>query len=179
MLSHVEVTARVEVTQAAHFVWSNRVEYTYDCFVCQRVGRMVSLHPGAEYGMCHSSERRLEWQDDQDIAGSHPAPIRVTGFETTENGVSSRLRCRLSFWWSPFVDLKRPDVRASELGGHRWVQLHYRVGCHVCRDAGHDDWFGPQNSVQTDQVWPVASSCPRCAAELVTVAGPPEINLVG
>jgi hypothetical protein len=179
VLSHVEITARVTVTPVAHFVWSNRLEYRYDCFVCQRVGRMVSLHPSAEHGLCHSSERRLEWQDEQAIAGSHPAPIRVTGFETAETGPSLRLRCRLSFWWAPFTDLKRRDVRASELGGHRWVQLHYRVGCHTCRDAGHDDWFGPQSPLQTDQVWPVTTSCPRCTTELVTVTGPPEIDLVG
>jgi hypothetical protein len=179
VLSHVEITARVTVTSAAHFVWSNRLEYAHDCFVCRRVGRTVSLHPGAENGLCHSSEQRLEWQDDIDVAGAHPAPIRVTAFDTAGDGTSQRLRCRLSFWWSPFFDLKRTDERASELSEHRWVRLHYRVGCYICRDAGSDDWFGPQNSVQTNQVWPVTSSCPRCQTELATVIGPPEINLVG
>lgn len=179
MLSHVEITARVILTPVAHFVWSNRLEYAHDCFVCRRVGRTVSLHPNAENGLCHSSERRLEWQDDVDVAGAHPAPIRVTGFDTAGDETSQRLRCRLAFWWSPFFDLKRPDERASELSANRWVRLHYRVGCHVCRDAGHDDWFGPQNSVQSNQVWPVTGSCSRCGTELVTVSGPPEINLVG
>lgn len=179
MLSHVEITARASVTPAAHFVWSNRLEYSHDCFVCRRVHRTVTLHPGAESGLCHSSDRRLEWQDDIDVAGAHPAPIRVTGFDTTAGGGVERLRCRLSFWWAPFFDLERPDQRASELAECPWVRLHFRVGCHVCRDAGHDDWFGPQDSVRTNQVWPVTRPCPRCDTELVTMAGPPEIDLVG
>lgn len=179
MLSHVEVTARVEVTPAAHFVWSNRLEYSHDCFVCRRVGRTVVLHHGAAHGLCHSSRHQLEWQDDLDEVGRHPAPIRITGLDTAGDAGVQTLRCRLSFWWSPFTDLKRPDERAAELGAKRWVRLHYRVGCHTCRDAGEDDWFGVQKSLQSNMVWPVTSSCPRCQTELVTMSGPPEINLVG
>lgn len=179
MLSHVEITARVTVTPAAHFVWSNRLEYAHDCFVCRRVGRTVALHHGAAHGLCHSSRRQLEWQDELDEAGRHPAPIRITGFDTAGDGAAQTLRCRLSFWWSPFTDLKRPDERGSELGAGPWVRLHYRVGCHTCRDSGLDDWFGGPKSVQSNMVWPVTSSCPRCDTELVTASGPPEINLVG
>ncbi|RAS63838.1 hypothetical protein C8D87_106240 [Lentzea atacamensis] len=179
MLSHVEVTARVTVSPAAHFVWSNRVEYSHDCFVCRRVGRTVALQHGATQGVCHSSRRQLEWQDDLDDAGMHPAPIRITGFDTASDGGVETLRYRLSFWWSPFADLKRPGERGSELGDKPWVRVYYRVGCHTCRDSGVDDWVGEQKSLQSNMVWPVTSSCARCGTELVTMSGPPEINLVG
>lgn len=158
MLSHVEVTARVTVTPAAHFVWSSRLEYAHDCFVCEQTGGKVLLHHGATHGTCSLT--------------GHRAPIRVTGFDAADQGSARQLRCRLSFWWSPFGE-------ASELSAAPWVLLGYRVGCHTCRDAGEDDWLGIQNSVQSDQVWPVTSSCPRCDTELVTMSGPPEINLVG
>lgn len=176
MLSHVEVTARVTITPAAHFVWSNRLEYAHDCFVCRRVGRTVSLRHGAAQGVCVSSRRRLEWQDDMDDAGMHSAPIRITGFDTSGDTATQILRCRLSFWWAPFTDVQHPDKPGSELGS--WVRLHFRVGCHTCRDSGQDDWFGEPDSLQSNLVWPVTTSCPRCGSELVTMSGPPEINLV-
>ncbi|GGU61171.1 hypothetical protein [Lentzea flava] len=178
MLSHVEITARVAVTSGAHFVWSNRLEYSHDCFVCRRVGRTVALHHGATHGVCHSSRRQLEWQDDLDDFGVHPTPIRITGFDTGSDGEVEVLRCRLSFWWSPFADVKRPGEHGSELAVRPWVRVHYRVGCHTCRDSGRDDWFGEQKSFQSNTVWPVTGSCPHCRAELVTMSGPPEINLV-
>lgn len=179
MLSHVEIAARVTVTPAAHFVWSKLLEYSLDCFVCRRVGRTVALHHGAAQGVCHSSRRQLEWQDDLDDVGKHPAPIRISGFDTAGDKTSQTLRCRLSFWWSPFTDLKRPEQRGSELGDGPWVRVHYRVGCRTCLDSGVDDWFSEQKSFQTNMVWPVTSSCARCGTELVTMSGPPEINLVG
>lgn len=179
MLSHVEITARVEVTEAAHFWWSNRVEYSHDCFVCRRTGRTVVLHEGAAHGLCSSSQRLLEWQDDLDLAGSHPAPMRITGFDSSRGQAQHTLRCRLSFWWSPFTDLKRPEERGSELAAKSWVRLHYRVGCHACRDAGEDDWFNAEQSFQTNAFWPVARPCTRCGTDLVTMTGPPEITLVG
>ncbi len=174
----MEITARVEVTPAAHFVWSNRLEYSHDCFVCRRVGRTVVLHHGAAHGLCHSSRGQLEWQDDADDVGRHPAPIRVTGFDTAGNDATQTLRCRVSFWWSPFTDLKSPDERGSELGAFPWARLHYRVGCRTCRDAGEDDWFSGEHSLQSNTVWPVTRSCPRCGTELLTMTGPPEIGLV-
>ncbi|HUQ54040.1 hypothetical protein [Lentzea sp.] len=163
MLSHVEITARVEVTPAAHFVWSNRLDFTYDCLVCLRVGRVVQLRHGMPYGLCTGDE--------------HPAPIRVTAFDTTDHGTERRLRCRVTSWWAPFTDLEDPDVRASELAAEPWVRLNYRVGCHACRDNGVDDWLGIEGHLRSG-TGPVTSSCPRCETELMT-AHAPEINLVG
>jgi len=184
VLSHVEITARVAVTEAAHFGWSNKVEYSHDCFVCRRVGRTVSLRHGAEHGVCHSSQSPLPWQDEQagqgEIqVGAHPAPIRVTGFDSAGDGATRTLRCRLSFWWAPFTDVERPGAQVGELGAGPWVRLYYRVGCHTCRDAGVDDWYGGEQSVQTNLVWPITRPCARCGTDLVTASGPPEITLVG
>ncbi|MET9228261.1 hypothetical protein [Lentzea sp. NPDC003310] len=123
MLSHVEITARVEVTEAAHFGWSNKVEFSHDCFVCRRTGRTVSVRHGAEHGLCHSSQAPLEWQDELEQAGSHPAPIRITGFDVASGAATTTLRCRLSFWWAPFTDVRRPQAQGSELGAGPWVRL--------------------------------------------------------
>lgn len=164
MLSHVEITARVTVTPAAHFVWSNHLELTHDCLVCLRVGRTMQLQHGMPHGLCAGNE--------------HPAPIRVTGFDASDHSTERRLRCRVTSWWAPFADQEEPDVQASELASDPWVRLNYRVGCHTCRDNGVDDWLGIERSVHSNLTWPVTSSCPRCDTELVTIAGPPEINLV-
>ncbi|MEU3645522.1 hypothetical protein AB0E59_19225 [Lentzea sp. NPDC034063] len=179
MLSHVEITARVSVTKAAHFGWANKVEYSHDCFVCRREGRTVTLQHGATHGVCHSSRSPLEWQDEAVESGSHPAPIRITGFDAAGDGATRMLRCRLSFWWSPFTDLQRPQAQGGELGAGPWVRLHYRVGCHTCRDAGEADWFNGENSLQTNVVLPVTRPCTRCGTDLVTMSETPEINLVG
>ena len=165
MLSHVEITARVTVTPAAHFVWSNRLEFSHDCVVCLRVGRMMQLQHGMPFGLCTGNE--------------HPAPIRVSGFDAADHGAERRLRCRVTSWWAPFADLMEPEVQASELTAEPFVRLNYRAGCHACRDAGEGDWLGHEGSLHSEMVWPVTSSCPRCQTELVTVIGPPEINLAG
>ena len=162
MLSHVEVTARVTVTPAAHFVWSNRLDYRHDCFVCQRVARLVRLQHGMPHGLCTPDE--------------HRAPIRVSAFDTTDHGAERGLRCRITFWWAPFDDLAEPGVQASELAAEPWVQLNYRVGCHVCRDNGVSDWLGIEGHLRSGS-GPATSSCPRCRTELVATAGVPEINL--
>jgi hypothetical protein len=207
VLSHVEITARVELSEAAHFWWANRVEYSHDCFVCRRTGRTVTVHQGAAHGVCHSARGPLEWQVVPDGAGgeavpqgdpaglpgesavlpgdpavppgSHPSPIRITGFDAAGSPAGQVLRCRLSFWWSPFTDLQRTRARGSELGAGPWVRLFYRVGCHTCRDAGEDQWFNGEQSLQTNAVWPVARPCRKCGTDLVTMAAPPEITLVG
>ena len=163
MLSHVEITARVTVTPAAHFVWSNRLELTHDCFVCLRVGRTIQLRHGLPHAVC----------TEQD----HPAPLRVTGFDATDHGSDRRLRCRVTAWWAPFADREQPDLQASELTAEPWVRLHHRVGCHTCRDNGVGDWLGIERALHSRLTWPVTSSCPRCDTELVTVATPPEITL--
>ncbi len=163
MLSHVEVTARVTTTPAAHFVWSNRLELTHDCFVCRRVARTMRLQHGIPHGLCSEQE--------------HPAPIAVTAFDAADHGEERRLRCRITSWWAPFDDQQDPELKAAELAAEPWVRLNYRVGCHICRDAGEDDWLGIERSIHSGLTWPVTSECPRCGTELVTVSGPPEINL--
>ncbi|MFS8101911.1 hypothetical protein LFM09_32765 [Lentzea alba] len=163
MLSHVEVTARVTVTPAAHFVWSNRLEFAHDCLVCQRVGRFMLLQHGIAHGLCTGNE--------------HPAPIRVSGFDASDHGDERRLRCRITSWWAPFADQVEPDVQASELTAEPFVRLDYRLGCHTCRDAGEDDWMGQEGAVHSEMTWPAISKCTRCQTELLTVSGPPEINL--
>ncbi|SFR26918.1 hypothetical protein SAMN04488564_110237 [Lentzea waywayandensis] len=163
MLSHVEVTARVTVTPAAHFVWSNRLDFTHDCLVCLRVGRIIQLQHGMPYALCTGNE--------------HPAAMRVSAFDATEQGAERRLRCRITSWWAPFNDQMEPDVQASELTAQPWVRLNYRVGCHTCRDNGVGEWLGIEGHLSSDTA-PVTSSCPRCGTELITGAAP-EINLVG
>ncbi|MFD9704000.1 hypothetical protein [Lentzea sp. NPDC059081] len=179
MLSHVEITARVEVAEAAHFGWSSQVEFSHDCFVCRRTGRTVRLRHGATHGVCHSSRQPLEWQDEQAETGGHPAPIRITGFDIAGDKTSTTLRCRLSFWWSPFTDSERPGAQGGELGAGPWVRLFYRVGCHACRDAGEDQWFNGEQSLQTNTVLPVVRPCQKCGTDLVTMVGAPGITLVG
>lgn len=169
MLSHVEVTARAITTPAAHFVWSNRLEFTHDCFVCLRVGRTMRLRHGMPFGFCAERE--------------HRAPIAVTGFDASDHGASDhgterRLRCRITSWWAVFNDQVEPEVQASELTAEPWARLNYRVGCHPCRDAGVDDWLGIEESIHSGLTWPVTSSCPRCETELVRMTEPPEIRLV-
>lgn len=152
------------ITPAAHFIWSNRLELAHDCFICRRTGRMMQLQHGMAYGLCTEQE--------------HPAPIAVTGFDSTDHGEERRLRCRVSFWWAAFDDQVEPDVHGSELTAEPWVGVHYRVGCHTCRDAGEGDWLGIEKTVHSGLTWPVTSACPKCGTELVTVAEAPRINLV-
>lgn len=135
MLSHVEVTARVTVTPAAHFVWSNRLDLTHDCLVCLRVGRVVQLQHGMPYSLCTGNE--------------HPAPMRVSAFDAADLGDERRLRCRITSWWAPFSDLMDPEVQASELTAEPWVRLNYRVGCHACRDDGVGEWLGIEGHLIT------------------------------
>jgi hypothetical protein len=159
----VEVTARVTVAPAAHFLWANRLDYSHDCFVCQRVARLVQLQHGTPYGLCTGNE--------------HLAPIRISGFDTTDNGSERSLRWRVSFWWAPFSDPGEPEIRASELPVQPWAAVHYRVGCHNCRDNGVDEWLGIEGQLTTG-AGPAISPCPRCGTELLTGSAP-EINLVG
>ncbi len=159
----MEITARATLTPAAHFVWSNRLELTHDCFVCLRVGRTMQLRHGLPHAVCAEQE--------------HRAPLQVTGFDATEHGPDRRLRCRVTSWWAPFTDRVRPEVQASELTAEPWVGLTYRVGCHTCRDNGVGDWLGVVHTLHSGLTWPVTSSCPRCDTELVTVTEPPAITL--
>ncbi|MCX2954398.1 hypothetical protein [Lentzea sp. NEAU-D7] len=164
MLSHVEVTARVTVTPAAHFVWSNRLDLVHDCLVCLRVGRVVQLRHGMPYGLCTGNE--------------HPAPMRVSAFDAAEHGAERRLRCRITSWWAPFSDSVEAGVQASELSAEPWVRLHYRVGCHTCRDSGVGEWLGMEGALESGAASAV-SSCPRCGTALVSAVAGPEIDLVG
>jgi hypothetical protein len=163
VLSHVEVTARVTVTPAAHFVWSNRLAYSHDCFVCLRVGRLVELQHGRPYGICTGND--------------HPAPIRVSGCDMTEHGSERRMRWRVSFWWAPFSEPGDSEIQGSELPVAPWAQVQYRAGCRVCRDNGVDEWLDVEGTLASGAA-PSTTSCLRCGTELLTGSAP-EINLVG
>lgn len=158
----MEITARVEITPASHFVWSNELGFAADCLVCQRVGRVVRLRHGLPYGVCGGDE--------------HRAPLRVSAFDTTDAGTERRLRCRVTSWWAPFADREQPDVQASELTAEPWVELNYRVGCHTCRDGSVGDWLSTEGRLRSG-TGTVTTSCERCGTELLT-AHAPEINLV-
>jgi hypothetical protein len=98
-----------ELSHALHFL--PKVEFSLDCFICQRTGRTAVFHTGTEQALCTSDEQH----------GPHPTAARVAGFDTTTEDASLTLRAVIDYWWAPFHDAKRdgpPRVdHPGNLGG--------------------------------------------------------------
>jgi hypothetical protein len=189
VLGHVEVVAVVETDVEAHFFWERRIEFSHDCFVCRRRGRTVVLNHGEDEGRCVSAHKPSDLvppgvHSFDEVAFVHPAPIRVAAFDTTtrriEYGNRQTLRCRLTFWWAPFQDVKHPEDIASALTSHPWVRLSLGLGCRSCYEAGHQDALRApgHGSIQTNTQWPKTTCCPNCERKLLTAETGPAITMV-
>jgi hypothetical protein len=119
----------------------------------------------------------------EEVSFIHPAPIRVTGFDTMQHRSQDRdvhtLRCRIRYWWVPFNDAKDQEP-AGRLTRRPWVRIDYSLGCMSCYQAGHTDALATpgQHSIGSSAVWPVVMTCPRCGLELLTADIGPTITLV-
>jgi hypothetical protein len=188
VLVSVEVVAEVFVGRDAHFFWDRAVEFSYDCFVCRRRRRTVRLRHGDEEGRCVSQRKPPELiprgvHSFEEVSFVHPAPIRVTGFNTAQRRDQDRdrytLRCQIRYWWAPFDDAKDQEP-ATTLTDNPWVRIHYGLGCRSCDRAGREDGLTSpgQQSIQTNMVWPVVATCPTCERTLLTAETGPTITLV-
>jgi hypothetical protein len=140
--------------------WSNRLELSLDCFVCERTGRTTILELGAERAVCSG---------DSDT-GEHYAAARIAAFDHTSEPDRTTLRAVVDFWWAPFHDAKR-DQPATALTRAPWVRHHLGYYCPDRNESG-------QFSTQTNLVRPAPQSCQHCSASIAESRETPYMRLV-
>jgi hypothetical protein len=162
MLLSVEIRARITgLTQArpSHLVhWLEPMELSLDCCICERADRTVVLKQGEERAVCTSDEKH----------GRHPAPARITAFDTTTLATELALRAVVAYWWAPFHDAKR-DVDATTVSTVPWVRLALGYFCPEHKEGG-------KASIQSNMVRPVTLACASCSETIAVSDEAPTIQ---
>ncbi|MEU6087183.1 hypothetical protein ABZ865_10310 [Streptomyces sp. NPDC047085] len=146
-------------SHALHF--HSKLEFTVDCFVCERTGRTTVFERGAERALCSGSRSGLQ---------RHYTAGRIAAFDTTSGADRLALRALVDFWWAPFDDIRdhRPSAAPTS---HPWVRLHLGYYCREAKESG-------TNSIQTNLVRPYEVRCAHCESLLATDATTPSIRLL-
>ncbi|MER5915694.1 hypothetical protein ABT124_36000 [Streptomyces sp. NPDC001982] len=146
-------------THALHF--RSKLEFTVDCFVCERTGRTTVFEAGAERALCSGSRSGF---------GGHHTAGRIAAFDTTSGPDRLAVRAVVDFWWAPFDDTRdhRPSAAPTS---HPWVRLHLGYYCQEAKKSG-------TGSIQTNTVRPSAVRCAHCESVLATDATTPSIRLL-
>jgi hypothetical protein len=157
-----ELTGRVGSGDDFHNLhWRSKLEFSVDCFVCERTGRTTVYERGAERALCSGSRSGF---------GRHYTAGRIAAYDTTSGKDRLGLRALVDFWWAPFEDTR--DGRAGQAPtSHPWVRLHLGYYCRKAKEGG-------TGSVQTNLVRPHELRCAHCESVMATDATTPAVRLL-
>ncbi|MET7483810.1 hypothetical protein [Streptomyces sp. NPDC005538] len=156
-----ELTGRTSGDNSHKLYWSPRLEFSVDCFVCERTGRTQIYECGAERARCSGSRSGFP---------SHFTAGRITAYDTTEGAERLALRALVDFWWAPFQDV-RHDRPAMAPTSHPWVRLHLGSYCPEGTEAG-------KHSVQTNLLRPGELRCAHCESVIARDVTTPAVRLL-
>ncbi|MFF3613064.1 hypothetical protein [Streptomyces sp. NPDC002580] len=163
MLRTAEITAELtEVEDSHQLYWRSRLEFSVDCFVCERIGRTTVFERGAERALCSGSRSGFK---------RHHTAGRIAGFDTTTGGERLAVRALLDFWWAPFTDT-RDGHRSAAPTSHPWVRLQLAYHCQESGESG-------SGSIQTNQARPHRLTCKHCDRVLGVDRQTPAVRLLG
>lgn len=139
VLRKAEVSASVALADGMVAAFSDKLEVSLDCCVCQRCHRTVNFDLSSAEGKCTPT--------------GHSFPGKVVGMLVEPSFVVYQLE----YWYEPFIDIKHPDTRLPT-GLPTWGRIVFEVGCAVC---------GALNrcSMQTNIVRPWTCRC-KCGEQL-------------
>ncbi|MFJ8995202.1 hypothetical protein ACIRQH_32940 [Streptomyces sp. NPDC102279] len=162
MLRTAEIRAELTEREDTHrLYWRSSLEFSLDCFICERTGRTTLFERGAEQALCSGSRSGFK---------RHHAPGRIAGFDTTSGRERLAVRALLDFWWAPFTDL-RDGGKAAVPTGHAWVRLHLAYHCPTAKEAG-------TAGTQTNLVRPHRITCKHCDLLLAVDQETPAVRLL-
>ncbi|MEU4169967.1 hypothetical protein AB0F46_24185 [Streptomyces sp. NPDC026665] len=164
MLRTAEITAELTgVEDTRHqLYWRSRLEFSLDCFVCERTGRTTVFERGAEQALCSGSRSGFQ---------RHRTAGRIAGFDITSGRDRLAVRALVDFWWAPFTD-SRDRRTAAAPTGHPWVRLLLAYHCPEANESG-------TGSIQTNQVRPHPLTCKHCDRRLGVDSETPAVRLLG
>lgn len=164
MLRTAEITAELTgLEDSRHrLYWRSLLEFTLDCFICERTGRTTVFERGAEQALCSGSRSGLQ---------RHHTAGRIAAFDTTSGPERVAVRALVDFWWAPFTDT-RDDRKAAAPTSHPWVRLHLAYHCPEADESG-------TASIQTNQVRPHHLTCKHCDRRLGVDGETPAVRLLG
>ncbi|MET7700368.1 hypothetical protein [Streptomyces sp. NPDC005485] len=167
MLRTAEITAELtglppRGTDTHELHWRSKLEFTLDCFVCERTGRTTVIERGAERALCSGSRGGFP---------RHYAAARLAAFDTTRGAERLAVRALVDFWWAPFQDA-RDGNQAMAPTSHPWVRLHLAYHCRDTEESG-------TGSTQTNAVRPHEVICRHCERVLATSTQTPAVRLLG
>ena len=165
MLRTAEITAELTGELGGDDVhnlhWRSKLEFSLDCFICERTGRTTVFERGAERALCSGSRSGFQ---------RHYTAGRIAAYDTTSGKDRLALRALVDFWWSPFEDT-RDGRRAQAPTSHPWVRLHIGYYCPKTKEPG-------KSSVQTNLVRPSALRCAHCDTVMATDTTAPSVRLL-
>ncbi|MFI0962834.1 hypothetical protein ACH4S8_15740 [Streptomyces sp. NPDC021080] len=163
MLRTAEITAELTGLDDRHqLYWRSRLEFSLDCFVCERTGRTTVFERGAEQALCSGSRSGFK---------SHRTAARIAGFDTTSGRERLAVRALVDFWWAPFTDT-RDGRKAAAPTSHPWVRLHLAYHCPEAKESG-------TAGLQTNLVRPHRLTCKHCDQPLGVDREAPAVRLLG
>ncbi|TQE38568.1 hypothetical protein Sipo8835_04315 [Streptomyces ipomoeae] len=165
MLRTAEITAeltRPPGTEQGHqLYWRSNLEFSLDCFICERFGRTTFFERGAEKALCSGTRKGL---------GRHNIAARIAAFTSTSTDERLTARILIDFWWAPFEDARDGGHSAAPTL-HPWVRLNIGYYCQESRESG-------KTSTQTNAGRPWNLRCTHCDEPLATDAETPAIRLL-
>lgn len=156
-----ELTGSLDGDDSHQLHWDSKLEFSVDCFICERTGRTTVYERGAERALCSGSRSGMR---------SHYTAGRIAAYDTTSGAERLALRALVDFWWAPFED-RRDNRRGMAPTSHPWVRLNLRYHCPKTKKSGTD-------STQTNLVRPRELRCAHCASPMATDAAAPAIRLL-
>lgn len=141
--------------------WRPTLEFSLDCFICERLGRTTLFERGDEKASCSGTSSGL---------GRHHTPARIAAFDETSGKERLSARILIDFWWVPFEDprLGRGCAAPTE---HPWVRLHLGYSCEEPREYGG-------TSIQSNTTRPSDLRCTHCDQVLATDTETPAVRLL-
>ncbi|MET8131396.1 hypothetical protein [Streptomyces sp. NPDC005251] len=163
MLRTAEITAELTGPEKSHqLYWRSQLEFSLDCFICERTGRTTVFERGAEQALCSGSRSGFK---------RHHTAARIAGFDTTSGRERLAVRALVDFWWAPFSDT-RDGRKAAAPTSHPWVRLHLAYHCPEAKESG-------TGSIQTNLVRPYRLTCKHCDRLLGVDTETPAVRLLG
>jgi hypothetical protein len=141
--------------------WRSKLEFSVDCFICERTGRTTVYERSAERALCSGSRTGFQ---------RHYTAGRIAAYDTTSGRDRLALRALVDFWWSPFEDA-RDGRRGQAPTSHPWVRLHIGYCCPKTKEPG-------KHNIQTNLVRPCELRCAHCEALLATDTAAPAVRLL-
>ncbi|MGW3124476.1 hypothetical protein ACWDBW_46540 [Streptomyces sp. NPDC001107] len=156
-----ELTGQLSGDNFHNLHWRSKLEFSVDCFICERTGRTTVYERGAERALCSGSRSGFR---------RHYTAGRIAAYDTTSGKERLALRALVDFWWSPFEDAKdnRPGQAPTS---HPWVRLHLGYYCPKTKESG-------TAGIQTNLVRPYELRCTHCESLMATDTTTPAIRLL-